>query len=137
MKRIQKLYKNLIKDLEKNIKNKEDLDYTLKAISNYLEDINEEVKRKLDILEESQKSIITKVSNINKRMDKIESDLYIEEDYEEETNFEICCPYCNNKFETEIENFDEDIECPECNNIIELEVGEECSGCDECGGCKD
>lgn len=136
MSNFDELYNNLIDDLENNMKSEQDKKYVINAIKDYLGDLNNEIERKFNILEESQKTMISKFSNLKKKFDRIEEELYIEDDYDEyDSNFEISCPYCNHKFETEIDNFDEDIKCPECNNIIEFEIEEENDGCSSCEGC--
>ena len=94
----------------------------------------------MQILEESQREMEFKTNQIDEALKKIEEDIYIEDDEEEEYSFEIVCPYCNYTFETELDELTTDIKCPECNNIIELDWDgsdkEEQSSCErECSHC--
>lgn len=66
---------------------------------------------------------------------------------DDEFDFEIVCPYCDNEFLIDINGENSKIECPKCNNVIELDWSgnfeEEiqsfgcgagrCSGCHGCG----
>ena len=67
------------------------------------------------------------------------------ENNEEEYDFEIVCPYCENEFLIDLTK--NKIECLKCKNIIELEwtgnmeedeTSSGCSGrCSRCKGCED
>ena len=60
----------------------------------------------------------------------MEKELYLDE----ECDFSITCPYCNNEFIVDCDELKDEVECPECNNIIELDWGDECDGHDGCDG---
>ena len=50
-------------------------------------------------------------------LENIERDIYDDEEYD----FEIICPYCNNQFLIDSEDEKPEVVCPECKNIIELD----------------
>lgn len=100
----------------------------------------------------------SEINNLNKKIDKIqkslrkiEEDIYIEEDLdddefgdqihdndineEEDFEFEIKCPYCNYEFILgHDEDLKEEIECPKCHKEIQLDWDDYCDG--ECDHCK-
>ena len=133
-------YKSFLDDIEKNIKDKEDLEYIKKRFASFLDVMLDQIdyimdykKEEIDQLEKTQRQIEDKMSKMQQVIDNIEKDIY-----DEGFDFEITCPYCN--YETEVE-------CPECKNMIELDwsgdVDDEpdadnCNGdCHGCSGCDD
>lgn len=142
-------YKKIISELENKLTNKEDLEFVKEKMSelsiifiNAIDNIAEKADKKIKKIEQKQKLIESKMEEVEKSVNEIESDIYIENEDEEEYDFEIVCPYCNNEFTEEI-NGKEEIICPECKNTIELdwnanENEEGCNGhCSTCGGCQD
>ena len=113
-----KKFKEVIKSLEKNIKNKEDLDFIKKQITeltmSYLNEF-ENLDQKYD----------SKISKCTEKIEELESsfeEIKKQITHEEEIDVEpINCPYCNSKFLIEYDNSQKDIKCPDCKNIIELE----------------
>lgn len=147
---IKNEYKSFLDDIEKNIKNKEDLEYIKERFGKFIDVILEKIdyivdykKEEIDNLEEKQKEIEEKMSKMQTIIDNIEKDIYSEEGFD----FEIVCPYCENEFIIDMDEEKTEIECPECNNIIELDwTGNlddesehgECNGsCHGCHGCED
>ncbi len=145
---IKNEYKSFLDDIEKNIKNKEDLEYIKKRLSSFVDVILEKVddianyrKEEIEQLEERQNEIEEKMSKMQGIIDNIEKDIYAEEGFD----FEIVCPYCENEFLIDVDENKTEVECPECNNVIELDwtgnVDEEpehdgCNGsCHGCHGC--
>ena len=143
-------YKSFLDDIEKNIKNKEDLEYIKKRLSSFVDVIVEKVddianyrKEEIEQLEERQNEIEEKMSKMQGIIDNIEKDIYAEEGFD----FEIVCPYCESEFIIDVDENKTEVECPECNNIIELDwtgnVDDEpehdgCNGsCHGCHGCED
>lgn len=142
-------YKSFLDDIEKNVKNKEDLAYiksrftvfldvVLEQMDHIMEYKNEEIEK----LEDAQKQMGEKIEKMQQVIDNIEKDIYTEEGFD----FEIICPYCNYEFIIDVNENKTEIECPECNNTIELDwTGDleennqdECSGhCCGCSGCSD
>lgn len=147
---IKNEYKSFLDDIEKNIKNKEDLEYIKKRLSSFVDVIVEKVddianyrKEEIEQLEERQNEIEEKMSKMQGIIDNIEKDIYAEEGFD----FEIVCPYCESEFIIDVDENKTEVECPECNNIIELDwtgnVDDEpehdgCNGsCHGCHGCED
>ena len=142
-------YKSFLDDIEKNIKNKEDLEYVKKRFSSFLDVMLEQIdyimdykKAEIDKLEKTQKEIEERMSKMQQVIDNIEKDIY-----DEGFDFEITCPYCNYEFFIDVDENKTEVECPECKNMIELDWsgGEEeantddqndCNGnCHGCSGC--
>lgn len=104
----------------------------LKAIIDVLDDMALTVEE----LEETQDQLSEQVDEIDEDLSQVEDVLFDEED-EDECGcdggcLEIECPYCNEKFEVDVDALDTDdniISCPECGKDIEYEL--ECD-CDEC-----
>lgn len=140
---IKREYKNFLDDIEKNIKDKEDLEYIKERFAsfmdimlNQIDDIMEYRKDDVEKLEKSQKELEEKVKKMQDILDNIEKDIYAEDGFD----FEIVCPYCNYEFIIDIDENKTEVECPECKNTIELDwsgdIDEEPSGCEgHCSGC--
>ena len=163
MSELKKEFKNYLDDLEKNIKNKEDLEYVKERTTDFMNVVLEEMEQilnykddKISQIEKIQNAIEQKIENMQQDIAEIEQDIYLEDDelayYEEigepsDYDFEIVCPYCNNEFLIDLNQENSEIECPKCNNIIELDwTGDtdenaqingcgagHCSSCPGCG----
>ena len=141
-------YKSFLDDIEKNIKNKEDLEYIKKRFASFLDVMLDQIdnimdykKEEIDRLEKTQKQIEEKMSKMQQVIDNIEKDIY-----DEGFDFEITCPYCNYEFFIDVDENRTEVECPECKNMIELDwsgdiddntdsdvcIGD-CHGCSGCG----
>lgn len=148
MSEINGKYKQIMDDIENNIKDKETLDFVkdkFAEVSMLFVDMLDRVTRltdsKIQEIEARQQEISNKINSVQSIVDGIESDIYEDdENYE----FEIVCPYCNYEFTADIEDESkEEIQCPECHNTIELdwnleeELQSSCSGsCSHCeAGC--
>ena len=117
-----------LNDIKENIKNPEDLKYLLgrteKLFDIVLKEVEEIVNFKeeeMDKLEEKQKEQDARIEEMQQQVKNLCIDVY-EEDYE---NFEIICPYCNYRFDADIDETNKEIICPECNNSIELDWDED------------
>ena len=128
-------FKKILEDLEQNIQNKEDLEYIKVQIFNLYNMFFDEINRieemtveRMQTIAGSQAVLQEKVEKLENEIKSMEKELYIDED----SDFSITCPYCNNEFIVECEDLKDEVECPECNNIIELDWGDNC-GDDECG----
>ena len=104
----------------------------------YMDEINKIMdisEKRVNQVYENQRILEKKMSEIERGMNTIEKELFIEDEYD----FEIICPYCNHEFLTDINSSKKEVECPECHNVIELDWNEEehkCSGhCGNCGEC--
>ena len=141
-------YKSFLDDIEKNIKNKEDLEYVKKRFVSFVDVIVDQMdyiieykSAEMQKLEDKQNQINAKMEQMQQVIDNIEKDIYAEDGFD----FEIVCPYCNYEFIIDVDENKTEIECPECQNIIELdwsgeiedgESGQGCSGsCHDCHGC--
>ena len=110
-------FKEVISNIEKQIKNKEDLEFVKKQIT-------ELTMSYLNELEKIEQTYDLKVANCTERIDDLEKalDVVKEQLSDEEIDVEpITCPYCNSKFLIEFDNKQKEIKCPDCKNIIELE----------------
>lgn len=141
MAKLQDSFNEIIAKIEKRITNKEDLEFIKEQIADismlYIDKLNKIMdisERRVNQVYENQKILDKKIAEVEKGMNVIEKELFVEEDYD----FEITCPYCNNEFVADVGSDVREIKCPECNNTIELEWNqeEECGGnCGSCGGC--
>ena len=163
MSELKKEFKSFMDDLEKNIQNKEDLEYIkgrtaefMNVVLDQMEYILNYKEDKLSQIEKIQNDLEEKINTIQQEIDDIEEDIYLDEeipnyDEEEKYDFEIVCPYCDNEFLIDLNQENSEIECPECKNIIELDwtgdseeekpvngcASGHCSGCHGCGPIND
>lgn len=150
MRKLKNEYKSFLDDIEKNIKNKEDLQYIKERFTSFIDVVLDEMDYILDYkqeemkkIEETQSQLTNQMGQMQQVIDNIEKDIYAEDGFD----FEIVCPYCNYEFIIDVDENKTEIECPECQNVIELdwsgEVDEEnenhgCSGsCHGCHGCEE
>ena len=139
---LQNNFKNIINDIESNIKNKEDLDYIKTQICNISALFLDELDKLADLNMNRIDTLITKYKDIDERIQKVERSVnHIEKDIyvkDEAYDFEITCPYCEYVFNVDFEDgVKKEVKCPECDNTIELDWNEEeqshcCGGCSEC-----
>ena len=138
-------YKSFLDDIEKNIKNKEDLEYVKGRFTTFLDVVLDQMdyimdykKEEIAKLEDTQNKLSLQIGQMQQVIDNIEKDIYAEDGFD----FEIVCPYCNYEFIIDVDENKTEIECPECQNIIELDwsgdVDGENKGCSgNCHGCHD
>ena len=146
-------YKSFLDDIEKNIKNKEDLEYVKKRFASFLDIVLDQMDFIMDYkqneiakLESTQNRITSQINQMQQVIDNIEKDIYLEDGFD----FEIVCPYCNYEFVIDVDEDKTEVKCPQCKNIIELDwtgdVDEEeqngcqggnCSGCQGCSNDED
>ena len=145
-------YKSFLDDVEKNIKNKEDLEYVKKRFANFLDVVLDQMDYIMDYrqdeiakLENTQNQLASQINQMQQVIDNIEKDIYSDDGFD----FEIVCPYCNYEFIIDVDENKTEVKCPECENIIELDwsgdiEGENhqsdgCKGgnCEGCNGCSD
>ena len=136
-------YKSFLDDIEKNIKDKDDLEYIKQRFSafmdvvlNQMDSIMNYKDEKINELEKMQNELDARMAKMQQVIDHIEKDIYDEEGFD----FEIVCPYCNYEFVIDLDENKSEIECPECKNMIELDwtgnIDDEQSGCGgSCHGC--
>ena len=148
MSNLKNEYKSFLDDIEKNIKNPEDLRYIKERFAKFIDAVIEKIDAILDSKNEQLEHLLKMQNSLETRMDKmqsildnIEKDIYSDEGFD----FEIICPYCNAQFVVDIDENKTEVECPECKNMIELDWtgdadddGNSCSGhCSGCSGCDD
>ena len=148
MAKLKDEFNSFIKDIEDNLKNKEDIDYVKVRFSMFIDQVVEQMDilidyktQKMNEIEQRQKEIDKKMGQMQQIIDNIEKDIYSEEGFD----FEIICPYCDNQFVIDVDEDKTEVECPACNNIIELdwtgdmeEDFENCNGnCSSCHGCEE
>ena len=116
-----KKYNDTIKNLEENMSNKRDLEFAKKQVTDlaiaYLDSLND-IEQKYD---DKVKHCEERVDNLEEHIQKLEKELFEEDDVEFEP---ITCPYCNAHFMIECDNELTENDCPDCNNKIELDWGE-------------
>ncbi len=138
MAEIQDKFKEIVSNIEEKITNKEELDFIKEQISKistlFLDEIDKIIDMntsRMDDIVINQKILSDKIEHIQETVNHIEKDIYMDE----ECDFEIVCPYCNNEFVEDFTNeIKNEVECPECHNIIELDWNhdEHCEGNCEC-----
>ena len=124
MQDIKNEYKSFLDDIEKNIKNKEDLIYIKERFASFLEVVLEEMDSLADYRRSEVDEMARKQAEIESKLMKMEDTVgnLVKEIYDEEGfDFEIVCPYCNYEFIVDIDETKKEIECPECKNMIELD----------------
>ena len=145
---LKKELNSFLEDIRANIKDKDDLDYITERTEKLVDVIFNEMDKILDYNEGRIQALAKKqqqeedlIQEIKEKLEDIYEDIYDEE----EGDFAIICPYCNNEFDANIDEDFEEIRCPECGNLIELDwngnPNEEpdtgCKGnCPHCGGCE-
>ena len=139
---LQDKFNSIIAKIEERITDPEELEFVKQQIADismmYIDEINKIMdlsERRVNQVYENQKILEQKMAEIERGMNTIEKELFVEDEYD----FEIVCPYCNHEFLTDINSDKKEVECPECHNGIELDWNSEeheCSGhCGSCGGC--
>ena len=129
-------YKSFLDDIEKNVKNKEDLEYVKKRFASFLDIVLDQIDYVMDYkkdeiakLENTQNQLVSQINQMQEVIDHIEKDIYSEDGFD----FEIVCPYCNYEFIIDVdENKTEDIEGEENNH-----GGCQGGSCHGCNGCDD
>ncbi len=144
MSNLKKRLNEIMSDLEKNIKNQEDLEYVKSQVYNisllFLDEIDKIAELNLgriNLLIDREKELSKKIATMEKVINNIEKEMYISPD----CDFEIVCPYCNAEFVEEFpDGMEKEVKCPECGNTIELDwLEDECACCDhdDCDCCYD
>lgn len=142
MSQLQDKFNAIISEIEERITDIEELNFIKQKIADismlYIDELDKVMElsqKRVNQVYENQKMIEKKMAELEKGMNTIEKELFVEDEYD----FEIVCPYCNYEFLTDLNSDKKEIECPECHNTIELDWNQEehdCSGhCGECGGC--
>lgn len=133
MSNLKKKLNAIIGDLDKNIKNKEDLDYIKSQIYNisllFLDEMDKIAElnlNRINVMAEREKELAHKISKLERMITNIEREVFVSP----ECDFEIICPYCNAEFvEDLLDGTEHEVKCPECGNTIEIDWHED----DLCG----
>ena len=112
MEELQEKVKTILSELEKNLKDREDIEYAKNkifelytAFADEIEKVEESCVKKMDVISAKYSLLDTRMSELENVLHKIENDIYInEEDYD----LDIVCPYCNAEFT--IDSIDEEKE---------------------------
>lgn len=119
---LNKKFKEVIKNLENNLTNKDDLTYSKSQITELAMSFVDE----LDRIENSYKAKIdaceSRIDSLESAINRLENDFF-DEDYDDTDLEHIKCPYCNTNFFIEFDDTKKEIKCPDCKNIIELDWG--------------
>lgn len=148
---ISKKYQEILHGLEKNVKDKNELNLLKSQISElvvfYTDIIN-----KTAFIEDSINKVDRNIKRLADRIENIEYDIYIDNDendvekleelgedqmHDNDFEFEITCPYCDYEFLTDSSSKNQNaIRCPKCKKIIQLDWHSEevCNG--ECSSCE-
>ena len=134
---------NFMQDIETKITNQEERDFILDRTAQLFNVIVDEMENVLDYKTNEIQALESKQKEIDGKMDDMEAVLknITRDIYEDEEDFEIICPYCNNEFDADVDENVTEVICPECENTIELDWGIEednncngnCYGCNGCG----
>lgn len=118
---LNKKFNDTIKNLEENLTNKKELDFVKKQVTNlamaYIDELSN-IEKKYEI---RIKHCENRVDELENHMQKLEKELFEEDDIEFEP---ITCPYCNAHFMIECDSELTEMQCPECDNTIELDWGD-------------
>lgn len=139
MSKLQEQFNLILKKIEERIKDEEELNFIKEQIAEismlYIDKLNKIMdlsEKRVNQVYENQKMLEEKMTIIEKGMNNIQKELFVEEEFD----FEIVCPYCNYEFVSDIGSDIKEVECPECHNIIELDWNQEEEDCQgHCGGC--
>ena len=141
---LNKKYKDIINDLEKNITNPKDLEIAKNKVTEMMIEISSSISE-INNLKNNQEILENRLNKIQKTIDTIKNDMYItdgdeddsyDEMHDNDYEFEITCPFCNYSFVTDNSYFNQTyIQCPKCKKTIELDWGTTpvCEG--DCDGC--
>lgn len=111
---------NFLKEVEKNLTNKEDIKNIKNIFEKFIKFSLKEMNNNLQIAENKIKTLENKMKDMEKieeKLNNLEKDISTNKGYD----FEIMCPYCDTDFIVDIENEEDDIICPNCKKTIELD----------------
>ena len=113
MSKFKNEYKSFLDDIEKNIKNPDDLNYIKERFAKFMDVVIEKMdqvldfkNQELDHLLEMQKGLENRMDKMQRIIDNIEKDIYSDEGFD----FEIICPYCNYEFIADVDENKTEIE---------------------------
>lgn len=116
-----KKFKEVIANLEHQIKNKDDLDYAKKQVTELTMSYLNELERLEQHYDFKVSRCAERIDDLEKSIDDVKDKLIQEDEIDVEP---INCPYCNSRFLIEYDSSQKEIKCPDCKNIIELDWDE-------------
>ena len=119
---LNKKFKEVIKNLEENLTNKDDLTYSKSQITELAMAFLDELDKMESSFQKKIEKCEERIELMERNIDQIEND-FLEEDFEDNDLEHIQCPYCNANFFIEFDETKKEIKCPDCKNIIELDWG--------------
>ena len=132
MSKLQDNFNAIMAKIKERITDEEELEFIKQQIAElsmiYIDELNKIMdlsERRVNQIYENQKMLEQKMNELEKGVNTIEKELFVEEEYD----FEIVCPYCNYEFVTDINSTKKEIQCPECHNTIELDWNAEEHDC--------
>ncbi len=122
-------YHKILKDIDENMSNENDIEYAKKKMYELSMMFVDELQTLSDKYEDKMNAVAIKQNEMENKIKKLENDLnnIQKEFYDEEIDeneifeFEITCPYCNYDFTVEVDDRKKEVQCPECENLIELD----------------
>lgn len=121
---LNKKFKEVIKNLEKNISNQKELAYVKTQVTELTMEYLNEVEKLETVYGQKVALFESRLQGLEASMQRLDNEIFQESEEEEETDLEpIKCPYCNTNFFIEFDNTKKEIKCPDCKNIIELDWG--------------
>ena len=134
---------SFMKDIKSKITNQEEREFILDRTAQLFNIIVNEIGNVLNYKNNEILALESRQKEIDDKMEEMETVLknIIRDIYEDEEDFEIICPYCNNEFNADVNEDINVVVCPECENVIELDWGNDnqndCNGnCSGCGNCE-
>ena len=145
-------FAKILSDLEREIKDPHDLEIAKNKLLEICIMFVDITNRAMDNSNQYDE-LSRKIDSMQKSLKKIEDDIYIDENEDEDNEifsqdqmhdndinmdedyeFEIQCPYCNYDFVVgQDADLKDEIECPKCHKEIELDWDDYCDGeCDNC-----
>ena len=120
---LNKKFKEVIKNLEENISNKQDLLFAKSQITELSMTYLDELQRMESKYTQKIDACMQRLDGLEMQMQKLDNEIFQDDDFEDADLEPIKCPYCNVKFFIEFDNSKKEIQCPDCKNIIELDWG--------------
>ena len=149
MAELSKKYQDIINELEKNIKDSNELNRIKGQLSELVIYFTDAISKSAE-MESNLIKLDKNLRKLQRRIDYIEDDIYIDSNeeldqldelgsdqmHDHDYEFEITCPYCDYEFITDSSyKYEKTIICPKCNKTIELDwnIDEPCS--ENCNSC--
>ena len=109
--------------LQDTITDEEELNNVINKTKEFIDAVIIEMEKLITYKEKEIKNLFKRQDETDEKMKHLENVMttMYKDIYEDEDDFEIICPYCNNQVDIDIDETIKEIICPECKNIIELD----------------